>query len=361
MRTSIILLILFALVSGSPLFAQEAVSVPNVIGLTVPRATAILNRAGLGLGSQSLVTWTPDSAQAASRIDQQSPAPGEAVEPGARIDVTVFGSPSATIVYDDNDLTVVNLTNVPINMGNVAFSALDGASASYAASRWANNLEPGKCFQIWAVSRSEPKIIDGCSSIQNWRWTGNTGEHFWTTSSGVSRFSVTDGGIQQAVCNAAPPGSETQPLRCDISLAGGSLAGQATDYVYFAYTPESFVFVNQSTDQWMPTEQTTIYNYNPGLSAQGLAIHAGDPALYGNPFTVADIRRLAPGQCLLFTSENPDAVLPTPCEVVARLSTSTNLAFWLASFQVSNSSDDEVRRNCPAAEPDKTVVCILPR
>jgi hypothetical protein len=359
MKTSILLLVLF-LVSGASVSAQSGTSVPNVTGLTVPRAAAILNRAGLVLGTQSLVSWTPESSQAPNRIDQQSPAPGEMVEPGAPIDVTVFGSPNATLVYDENDLTLVNLTGAPISTGSVTFSALDGASASFAASRWGDALQPGKCFQIWSVSRGEPKLIDGCTSIQNWRWTGNGGEHFWTTSSGTSTFGITEGGAQQATCNAAPPGSEAQPLRCDVSLGGGSLAGDATAYVYFAYTTQAFIFVNQSTDQWMPTGQTTIFNYNPQLTAPGLSVSAGDPALYGNPFTVADIRRLAPGQCLLFTRDNPDGTLPEPCDVVARVAIDPTVAFWLASFQVDNASDD-VRRSCPAAEPDKTVVCILPR
>ncbi len=361
MKTSCIsLLILLTLASGMSLSAQAALTVPNVTGLTVPRAAAILNRAGLGLGAQSLVIWTPDAAQAQNRIDQQSPAAGEMVEPGARIDVTVFGSPNVTLVYDDNDLTVINLIGAPLDMSSVTFNALDGASASFAASRWSATLQPGKCFQIWAVSRNTPKAVDGCGSIQNWRWTGSVGEHFWTTSSGAQRFSLMEAGNQQAICNAAPPGSETQPLRCDVSLAGGSPAGQETEYVYFAYTTNAFIFANQSTDQWMPTAQTTIYNYNPGLTVPGLPIEMGDPALYGAPATIADIRRLAPGQCLLFTSSNPDGAPPEPCDVIASLELRPDVAFWLAGFQVNNASDD-VRRQCPAAEAGKTSVCILPR
>lgn len=357
----LILLLVVLLACKFNVSAQSGTTVPNVTGLTVPRATAILNRAGLVLGAQSLVNWTPEASQAANRIERQEPDAGEVVEPGAPINVTVFGSPNATLVYDENAVTLVNLTGETINTSGVTFSALDGASASFSASRLGNTLQPGKCFQLWSVSRSQPKLIDGCTSIQNWRWSGNGGEHFWTTSNGTTRFGVSsDGGVQQATCNAAPPGSEAQPLRCDVAIGGGSLAGDTTAYVYFAYTTQAFVFVNQSTDQWMPTAETTIFNYNPQLSAPGLSVSVGDPALYGNPFTVADIRRLAPGQCLLFTRDNPDGTLPEPCDVVARVAIDPTVAFWLASFQVDNASDD-VRRNCPAAEPDKTVVCILPR
>jgi hypothetical protein len=331
-----------------------------VIGLTVPRAAALLNRAGLALGAQGLVTWTPESSQAMGRIDQQSPAAGENVEPGAPIDITVFGSSNATLLYDENDLTVINLTDAPLDMSSVTFNALDGGAASYSASSWAGTLQGRRCFQIWSVSRNEPKGVDGCVSIQNWRWTGNSGAHFWTTSGGRTRFSVMEGGVQQAVCNSAPPDSDAQPLHCDLLFTGGSQPEQAAAYVYFAYTTEAFVFLNNATDQWMPTAQTTIFNYNPQLSAPGLSFVAGDPALYGSPYTVANIGRLAPGQCLLFTNANPDAALPEPCDVVASLNVDATTTFWMASFEVDNASDD-IRRSCPAAETDKTVVCILPR
>src|SRR5690606_24498911 len=101
-------------------------------------AAATLNRAGLKLGAEHNVEWTAESGQERNRVGGQSLAPGASVEQGTVIDITVLRAPNAALIYDDNDLTLVNLVGGNININNLTFNAVDGSGASFAASRWAN-------------------------------------------------------------------------------------------------------------------------------------------------------------------------------------------------------------------------------
>lgn len=342
-----------------PLSAQETVIVPNVTGLSVPQAAAELNRVGLRLGSQSVVQWDTASGLPQNTISTQSVAADSSAAPGTTVDVTILRASNIALIYDDNDLTVINLSPDRLNIGGLTFSTVEGTSAAFAANRWAGSLDAGECGQIWSVSRSGPKDVEGCESTF-WMTTNRSQEHFWTAANGVARFSVLDNGIERAICYAAPVGSQDQPLRCEAFLAVDGAASEVTPYVYFVYTTQAFAVINRSPDKWMPTAQTTILNYNPGLSIPGLPVVLGDATLFGSPVIAADIARLAPGQCLFLTSDNPNAALPEPCDAIARLDLSSTVAFWLAAFQVDSASDDE-QRQCPAAVPDKTTICVMPR
>jgi hypothetical protein len=360
MKTRFIGLLLLAyLILVMPLFAQDTVIIPNVIGLNVPQAAAELNRAGLRLGSQSVMGWDAASSLSPNTISFQSIAAGSSIEAGATIDVTVLRSPNIALVYDDNDLTVINLTTATLNINGLAFTAVEGATASFAASRWAGTLNPSECSQIWSVSRNGPKDVAGCEST-HWLTTNNSQEHFWTAVNGVVRFRIMDNGVERAGCDAAPSGSQDQPLRCEAYIAGSNESSEVTSYVYFAYTMQAFAVINRSPDKWMLTEQTTILNHNPGISIPNATVLVGDPTFFGNPSIVADITRLAPGQCLFLTSDNINAAQPEPCDMIARLDLTSSVAFWLANFQIDSAADDE-QHQCPAAVSNATTICVMPR
>jgi hypothetical protein len=284
---------------------------------------------------------------------------GSSVEAGATLDVAVLRSPNVALIYDDNDLTVINITTDTLNITGLAFTSVEGTTASFAAARWAGILGTGECGQIWSVSRNEPKDVEGCDST-HWLTTNNLQEHFWTAVNGVIRFSITDNGVERVVCDAAPSGSQDRPLRCEAYVSGSDASNEATPYVYFAYTTQAFAFINKSSDKWMPTGQTAILSNNAGVSIPGAAVLVGDPLFFGNPSIVADITRLAPGQCLFLASDNSDAMLPEPCDMIARLDLSSGSSFWLTDFQIDSATDDELHQ-CPAAVPDKTIICVVPR
>lgn len=360
MKTGVIgLLLLVCLMLVMPISAQETVIVPNLIGLNVPQAAAELNRVGLRLGTQSVTGWNENAGVSPNTISNQSLIAGSSIASGTAVDVTVLRSPNVAFLYDDNDFTVINLTADTIPIDRLVFTAVEGTSASFVASQWAGTLGTAECGQIWSVSRNGPKDVEGCESTY-WLTTNNVQEHFWTAVNGVTRFSIIDNGVERTVCDAAPTGSQDQPLRCEAYIAGSVASNEVTPYIYFAYTTQAFALINRSPDKWMITSQTTILNYNPAIAIPGAAVLIGDPTLFGNPTTVADITQLAAAQCLFLTSDNANAAPPEPCDMIARLDLRSDVAFWLADFQIDSFADDEMH-HCPAALPDKITVCVLPR
>lgn len=333
--------------------AQENVTVPDLTGLSVPAAAAALNNAGLALGAENNEGWTAESGLEQNRIQSQSVAAGTSVAPGTAVDITVLRSPNVILLYDDNDLTVVNNTGGELNLTGLVFNALDGSPASLAGTRWSDRLRANQCVQVWSIGRNGPKGLDECPLIQNWLVTTNAGEHFWTGGGGTTRFNVTQNGVERAQCAIANPG------RCEFYLSAVS-AADSTSYVYFAYTNDRLAIINRSTDQWMALSGFTVFN-NFAATA-GAPVPVGDPSLYGqrNINPVARVGQLAPGQCVLFTSgvlEAPEP--PQGCAVIANLAVDPTLIFWGAAFDMDSS--DGQRRSCPAAVVDKLTICVMPR
>lgn len=338
----------FLLITGA--VAAQDVRVPDLTGLNVPQAAALLNRAGLKLGAENAAGWTPESGLPQNTISGQSIPAGTSAAPGAAVDVDVLRAPNMVLVYDDNDLTLINQSGGTLGLGSVVFRALDGSGATFAAARWAGGLPAGDCGQIWSIGRRGAKDVPGCGSIL-WLTTNNPAEHFWT--GGVTQFAVFQNGVQRAVCPAANPG------QCEFYLAAGASA-DATEFVYFAYTPEHLAIINTSDDRWMALEGFAVYNnFVPPF---GAAVNVADRSLYRdeNVSPVADIRRLAPGQCLLFTNRSPGSEQPPqPCDVIARLDIGPTVIFWGADFGVGSS--DGQPRSCPAAVAGRLTLCVMPR
>jgi hypothetical protein len=333
--------------------AQDSSIVPDVTGLTVPVAAAELNRVGIAIGQEIGEPWSLESGLIRNAVAEQSIAPGTAVEPGTRIDLTVMRSPNITLIYDDNDLTLVNQAGSAIDLTGIFFQALDGNQATFAASRWGRELRENRCAQSWSVNRNGPKGLDECDYIEHWLTTNNGAEHFWTGAGGTTQFSVTQGGIERAVCPVANPG------RCEFYLPAAS-TGDMTEYVYFAYTSDRLAIINNSEDKWMSlADLDLINNY---AEPAGTTVAPANPTLYGstrNP--AANLNRLAPGQCIFFTDSSPAAQTPPqPCDVVARLDVGPSVIFWGAEFPVDSVSDDQPH-SCPVAQPERLILCILPR
>jgi hypothetical protein len=343
-------------------WAQEATAtVPDLTGLSVPKAAAVLNRSGLALGAQTGEPWTQDSGLSSNTIGAQSIPPGQTVQAGTAVDVTVLRSPNVSLIYDENSFTVINQMGVSLDLTGITFNTLDGSPpASFAATRWDAALsEGGRCVQVWSIGRTAPQRPPDCTGVQRWLTTNKPAEHFWNGENGATRFDVVQGGIERAVCDTAPPGAGQK--RCDFYVPGDPAAGDVTGYIYLAYTPDRLIVMNQSEDRWMPLAQTVVHNYNPNVSVPGAGLVAGDPALFHDSSTVANVQQLAPGQCLLFTNGSPDADSPPqPCDVIARLNIDPNLIFWAAEFEIESVTDGQ-RHKCPAATEGKLTVCVMPR
>lgn len=352
--TITILTIFCAALLTAQVFAQEqTVIVPDLNGINVPTATALLNKNGLRLGVENNQGWTADSGLPENSINGQSIPAGQSVIFGTAVDVSVLRSPNALVIYDDNDVTLVNNTGGDLNLAGITFTTNDGSAAQLAGSRWAGTLRAGQCVQAWSVGRNGPKGLDECSTIQNWLVTNNVAEHFWTGAGGTTQFSVLQNGVPRAACPITNPG------RCEFFLSGGGAGSDATEYVYFAYTVDQLAIINQSTDQWMTLDG--FYVVNNFAPSKGAPVFPGDPTLYTkNPPDVETVSRLAPGQCILYTNAGPGLDNPPqPCDVIARLDIAPSLIFWGADFGVM-SSDGEARI-CPVPTPGRLTLCIMPR
>jgi len=350
MKKILAFLIFWTILSGQ-VGAQDSVQVPDLTDMNVPQAAAALNRVGLALGNETGEAWTAESGLEQNRIKTQSVAAGQTAASGSAIDVTVLRSPNVVLVYDDNDLTLVNKTGGDLDLSGIIFNTLDGNPAQFAASRWAGSVRNSQCMQLWSIGRNGSKGLDECSTIQNWLVTKNGAEHFWTGAGSSTHFAVTQNGIQRGQCAVANPG------RCEFYIPSGASA-DVTDYIYFAYSTHNVAIINQSADRWMTLSGFIIYNnFAP---QKGLTIPLGDMTLYSVKNPVARAGQLAPGQCVLFTDGTPDGnTPPQPCDVVARLDISPTLIFWGAAFDMQSS--DGQKHTCPAATADKLTLCVMPR
>lgn len=336
---------------------DQTATVPDVTGLSVPQAVAALNRSGFVLGTQTPFEGTTD--QAPGSVVSQSVAAGSTATYGSAVDITLVQAPNARLVYDDNDLTLVNLTDQPLNIADVVFKSSEGATTSYAPAL--PGLAPQQCMQLWSIARSGgPKETAGCTDI-NWRSTQIREFHFWTQANGVTRFEVQQSGSQRAVCEAAPVGSQDAPLTCEFFLAGGGAGSDTAQFLAFSYTTDAIALINLTENQWMVTNESTIYNFNPALSSPGAGLKMGDPELLREEFRKmpGDITRLAPGQCIVFTLSDT-AELPQSCDVVAQRSLAPEVAFWIAPFEIDSVALGK-RAKCPAPTADKLTRCIVAR
>jgi hypothetical protein len=338
----------------SVVMAQDAVIVPDVRGMNVPQAAALLNQNGIVLGAENNVAWTAESGLPENTIGEQSIPAGQSVASGTVVDVTVLRSANTLLIYDDNDLTMVNQSGGGMSLEGLIFRSMGGSQESFfTATRWAGSLDSDDCAQIWSVPRGEPKDLPECPSNTFWLTTQFEEAHFWTGAYGATQFRVEQNGIERAVCPIVNPGT------CQFFLAGGGSAAEVTPFVYFAYTPDQLVVHNTSDAQWMPLDGVQIVNNAPSVAGSNFAF--GSPEVFGNPQTIGRINRLAPGQCLRYTvSATASDTLPETCAVVAQLNLDPNVNFWAQPFGV-DSVTDEAAHTCPGATAGRLTVCIMPR
>ncbi|MBZ0309257.1 MAG: PASTA domain-containing protein, partial [Anaerolineae bacterium] len=136
----IVLLILLLFTQAA--FAQDNVAVPDVTGLNLPQALALLNQNGLRLGNENHTGWTADSGLPQNSVSEQSIPAGQTTAYGTAVDITLLRSPNALVIYDDNDFTLVNQTGEPLDLNAISFNSISGAAA-FPANTWGNSLDDG--------------------------------------------------------------------------------------------------------------------------------------------------------------------------------------------------------------------------
>lgn len=338
---------------------QESVTVPDLTGLNPALAAAELNRVGLALGAEMNVEWTEVYGTPPNVIALQSVTAGSTVDYGTTVDVTILRNANVMLTYDNNDFTMHNQDSGNMELDDVKFRTFTSTiDAGFNARRWMNILEAGKCAQLWSVSRGEPKDVAGCQSIQRWQTTNNPADHFWTAANGVESFVVLYEDAEMAICDAAPRGSQDNPSTCQLFLPaiGGN---NVAPYVQFSYTPETFLVVNSTDDSWMRTNRSVIHNANPRSGRLGTSFTVGDRNLFTDMLDIANVRKLAPGQCIQYGIEGAmETDLPEDCDLIGTVELPEQQRFWLYDFDLESS--DGKRRTCNAAQIGVLTRCLLP-
>lgn len=339
-------------VMSVPLAAQEATpeppppTVPDVVGLSVPEAAALLNAAGLNLGEE-VIQITNDDTAVERGITEQSVAAGTTAERGSAVNVTVLRSNNIVLIYDDNDITMVNQSPAGLDLTRVAFTA---AEIRFNANRWGNTaLDAADCTQLWSVGRGTPKSINECGAIQRWLTTNNADEHFWTAANTDGTFSVVQSGIVRENCPTATVAG--QVLECAFFMATGD-TNEVTEFVYLVYTPTQLLIRNIADDLWMPIAGITLEGADDDVATSLVAER------FDAPIEIGDADRLAPGQCLYYTT--PDATDSAPPEDCTVIGQATLPDAWVAGFDLMGMTRTDPS-TCPPAIAGRLTVCIAPR
>lgn len=330
-------------------------TVPDVTGMTLPTATALLNQMGIAVNAQQTYNWTDSDTISPYTITTQNPQVGAEVPDGLVATLTIARPVTARLFYDDNDLTLINLSDGELTLRNIVFTAIDGnPPASFSASEWTvDTVSPQRCVQIWAVAgRQGAKDVEGCQSARDipWLTRGNAPDHFWLDDNGATGFTVTQDGVWRGDCTIIPNTTDVQT--CDLYLMPAGLdtvAQDVTEYVYFRYTPEQLWVINRADDRWMPTSQVDIVD----------GIDLADYSLYRESSPVTDIDLLAPNQCLLITTSD-DALISTPesCDLIGIAEVDDN--FWQNGFEINSRMMPQTFA-CLPSESDEMTVCLVPR
>lgn len=345
-------------VLGWMTFAQDdGVTVPDLTGLNVPQAAAALHRAGLRLGDQTQVI-VAISAEASGRVTAQTPAAGSAAGAGAAVAVTVQLQETLLLVYDNNDMTLVNRAGRNIRLNALSLEAAGRAQTARfniapdwqtinnnSWGRFRGRLEPGQCVQIWSEPASDFKDIEQCGRGNNTAWMSTVlpQYHFWTGTNGATSFTVSYDGAEFATC----PVARGEQLRvCPLAIPFGAGATTHTEYVYLTYTTGQLVVENPSVDRWMRLEGLVVQD--------GMAL--GSNSRYTRLPFIDTVSQLAPGECLRISSGDAADEPPPDCFVIAELTlTPDETAFWRRPFQFSGVTG----RTCPPAHNTRDVICMV--
>lgn len=338
---------------------DTGITVPNIIGITLPEAAALLNQNSLRLGTQTFAQWLVASGQDVNTIGEQSPTAGTSVEPGTFIDFTLLRDNNTVLLYDSNDLTLLNDDEQDIRVREIVFRSNGTPQAIFRASDWQpRSVRSQQCLQVWSILRNGPKPVDACNFIQadGFLTTTNSSDHFWTGSGGATEFTVTQDGVYRGTCSinvdVANMGTDAEAVQqCELYLSPGAIPQDVIEYVYMSYTSDQLLLMNLTANQWLPTSQIRII--------QGLTL--GDPSLFDEEI-IGNVELLAPGQCLRFIREGiaTSTALPEDCHVIAEAILDDDDVFWDSNFNMDNFITQNARE-CLGAISNQNMICILPR
>jgi hypothetical protein len=258
------------------------------------------------------------------------------------------------LLYDDNDITLVNQSGAPVDSTQVVFLS---SNTRFNGSRWGGQMiAPGDCVQLWSVGRSSGKGLDQCGEVKPWITSNDTTEHFWTGPNQDDTFTVLQNGAPRGECPKSRVAGEV--LSCPFNWAANDDNDGYTPYIYLIYTPTQFQIWNNSKDEWMPLRGIQLESET---KSSGPLVPRDRTRFDNHESILADLGRLAPNQCIYYTSASANgSKLLQACDEVARVSLPAEGYVWTADFDVLSNSL-AAPATCPAAEAGRLTVCIVPR
>jgi|GEM_PF-5401546 len=339
MQRKILILCVLSLLLIPVMAQDEETSIPDIIGKTVPQAEALLNNSDYRLDPVILSTEDGDG-ELNTVIDF------DILDDGF-VQVTVLREYNVRLIWDNAEafadatflgdvsddalFTLVNLSADDLYLRNVEI-------ADFNTSAWEANLLPDQCAQIWSFEEDNHFPQEGCGLIQGGNVTSITqpDRQFWRNG---ESFDVQQNGLYRATCDIAA-GS------CEFWLSPDAIAEDLTEYVYLIYDDDELLIYNNSETQWMEVSEL---NFSGDLALSDIR----------NWEDEVSVERLAPGQCLRYTTDLENETLQQ-CAAIAYQITSSRDVFWTEEFSLEDSLNGSQTIECPASSGGRTL-CIAGR
>jgi hypothetical protein len=326
----------------------DPVTVPNLIGLTVPQAARQISQIKLLIGTETAQEWTATEVNPATnalfqvnQIIGQTPAAGEKLAPGSSVQVTVLRAFNVVLTYNADGLTLRNTIIVPLDLNGVVFKTGEGKNLrQFQAREWGRPVDIKGCYYI-GTARLENNPAD-CDTLARQvviTQATQAAKQFWTTGT----FTVEQNGITIATCTASP---------CSLTIPQGDNPEQAA-YLSFQYRT-NYLAVRNPSDRWMTLTGVTINGRNGKKFTLGTA---QDKAPGDVPWAGS---RLAPEQCIVYSELDIGSLPPYDCAVVAYVKLPAGAAFWQRGFSITAPSTRRTS-GCGAPLPGLLSICRVPR
>jgi hypothetical protein len=313
MRKLLLVLLCFLVIPalGQESSQTDVPTMPNLSGLTVAQAHALLYEHGLAL--DPVIISTNSGTGTLNTIIDQSLAAGETISEGDVISVSVLREYNLELIWHAADnggdsFTIVNLTEGVLNLEQLGFETADG-SRKADIRLWPNILRERQCIQLWPFEEINGIRLDECRFLQGGGilTVENEAEQFWR---GTGSFYVFQEGLRRAEC---------------------------------------LIIHNRSETEWLPLNQLAL---NDGQALDDT--HEWDIANFSD-----ELPFLAPNQCARISDGSANRL--ANCVEIASRSVSGDAVFWRDGFTVHSLHLGDVSKECPAAVGDEASICLLMR
>lgn len=233
--------------------------------------------------------------------------PVPTIQPILQATATPETLPDLRLIYDDNSLTLLNISGRRLNLALLSFQSND---RRLLASVWdteflterLNNFSDGDCLQVWSVELSqEQDKVDKCEIRHGWVAVNNS-QLFWQ---GVGSFLVLNNDDIIAQCQVAESVCDVR-LDAEFKLETELIAPAVLDRdIRLMFNQDSFTIINITN---VPVDLR-------GLVFQSTSASLNVEAL-NTEFLTSPLSGLPANDCLMvWTFDVPEQNAPTECKI----------------------------------------------